>query len=164
MRKISWLVILLIVVIGGYLIFQIVDYKLVDYKLMQHCNNSLRTVCNLYYRTVIITNSSVPIVENWCDSIDNQCTIKIYLKCPGQSSNSNLRSDYAINENVANYTFEDFPDDLVLFFESGLGWNGVGGKDDICYTNHDNDMVGIILVDGYAFHIEKGRIGELRWE
>ncbi len=159
-----WLIISSIVIIGGYLVFQIVDYKLVDYKLRQHCNSSLRTVCNLYYRTVIITNSSVPIVENWCDSIDNQHTKKIYFKCPGQSPNSNPRSDYAINENVANYTFEDLPDDLVLFFESDLGWNGVGGKDDVCSMNHNNDMVGIILINGYAFHIEKGRIGELRWE
>ena len=80
-----------------------------------------------------------------------------------EGGGADVKCDYAININIEKYKYNDLPDNLVLFFESDLGWNGVGGKNDVNYSNH-NGKAGIITVDGHIFLTQKEVVEGLQWE
>ena len=65
--------------------------------------------------------------ESWCDfiktTVEYDNAFKCYLDTVGPCS-------YAMNEGIP-ADANELPGDLVVLFESGPGWNTVGGADDV---------------------------------
>ncbi len=131
-------------------------------KITFACSMSLRIICNRFYRYAVSSKLESPTTMQWCDNMiaDSE---KDILSCVGRE-NQDIKYSYAINKNVDKYKFDDLPDDLVLFFESNLGWNGVGDKNDVNYSNHDGGLAGVVTASGEIGHAEKEIVENLRWE
>lgn len=122
----------------------------------------LRIICNRFYRHAIASELEFPTTVQWCDKMiaDSE---KDILICSGRG-NADIKCNYAINRNIKKYKFNDLPDDLVLFFESDLGWNGIGYKNDVDYSNHSKKLAGIVMVDGEIIHAPKETVDNLKWD
>ena len=157
--------ILLIIVLGFAAIVFCHSYfgrKIISKKIADSCNMGLRIICNRFYRYAILSKRDFPTTMQWCDNIIAHSE-KDILICAG-TENRDIKCSYAINRNVEKYKFKDLPDDLVLFFESNLGWNGIGYKNDVNYRNHSWGLAGIVMADGEVIHAKKEIVKNLRWE
>ncbi len=136
--------------------------KIVNEKIADSCSMSLGIICNRFYRYAVSSKLESPTTMQWCDNMiaDSE---KDILSCVGREK-QDIKYSYAINKNVEKYKFNDLPDVLVLFFESNLGWNGVGDKNDVNYSNHDGGLAGVVTASGEIGHAEKEIIENLRWE
>ena len=140
-----------------------VGRKIVDKKIADACSMELRIICNRFYRHAVLSKLDSPTTMQWCDNIFADSK-KDVLVCPGGAVNRGIKCTFAINRNVEKYKFKDLPDDLVLFFESNLGWNGVGDKNNVNYSNHSGGLAGIVFVDGDIYHMKKEIVEKLNWD
>ena len=106
--------------------------------------------------------------NKWCDLLLNDTNIQVSaFSCPNED-NRKIKSSYALNKYIEGREFSDLPDDIVVIFESDLGWNGVGGKNDVDFNNHDyrleSTSAGILQADGSVIYVTKNEIDSLRWE
>ena len=134
--------------------------SIVRQEISNTCEWHMRAICNGFYRYAVVNKLDSPFIPNWCDEL----TLERPPICPADYGQEDIKCSYAINKNIVKYKFEDLPDDIVLFFESDLGWNGVGDKNDVNYNNHDDFTAGIVFADGYITHLNKEAVDKLRWE
>ena len=154
--------IILIVLVLGILVLELFNREMIDSKFEDVCDMNLKIICNRFYRHAILSKLESPITTQWCDKmIPHSDRGRLFCHI---EKNENSKSSYAINKSIEKYDFNDLPDDLVLFFESDLGWNGVGGKDDVNYDNHRGGLAGIVFVRGTTTHSKKETVDKYRWD
>ena len=101
----------------------------------------------------------LPLRPNWCDVLRDELfvTPKSFI-CPGAKNKS---YSYALNKNVIG--LDKIPDDVVVLFDSKLGWNQVGGPELLAPENHKGKGCNILFGNFEAKFIEKAKFGELKW-
>ena len=83
---------------------------------------------------------------------------RIALTCPGAHP---LRCSYAMNPNCE----PNSPADMVLLFETEIGWNQHGGPELFTFDNHDPKGGCVLLNDGTVKFIRtEEQLQALRWE
>ena len=56
------------------------------------------------------------------------------------------------------------PHDIVLLFESELGWNQYGGPELLTFKNHGGKGCHILFTDGYRKFISSEEVSKLKWK
>lgn len=105
-----------------------------------------------------------PTPDRWCDLMMETVDVsEVSLKCPSDMEGN---FSYAVNEKIGGIDLREAPADLVVLFESDLGRNGVGGREDVIFRHqlHDQPGCNILFADGHVEFVTEDRIGELRWE
>ena len=98
--------------------------------------------------------------ENWCDLLIEEADVSPKsLICP-EADTIEGESSYAMNKHIAGKKLRDLPADIVLFFESDLGWNTVGGPEDLV-LRHCGCNIG--FADGHVEFVTEDRIADLKW-
>ena len=148
MREYIIIFLLVIALLTGSLLLGLKTYEnyIIQYRAGDEYDRTTRALYHHYITYIFATKPDSPQPLNWSDELS-------------------LDSDYdnyAINRNIENYTFENLPGTIVLFFKSGLGRNGVGGINDVKY-DHEG-MARITFVNGRVALVAKEDINKLRWE
>ena len=116
------------------------------------CNSNLRQIC--FY-----CSSNIVEKRSWCDDLRTHIEDSNEFKCTIDNTGP---CSYAMNENIPDDA-NDFPDDLVLLFESTPGWNQTGGPDDVVTDRHKESGANIGFADGRVEFIKPEDIPNLRW-
>jgi prepilin-type processing-associated H-X9-DG protein len=112
-----------------------------------------------------------PPKDKWCDLLIKHTRInKREFICAGSKSKTG-QSSYAINENaitlepsIMRGTEEpNTPPDIVLLFESELGWNQYGGPELLTFKNHGGKGCNILFTDGRSKFIKSEETTKLKW-
>ena len=131
--------------------------EIIQDKFTAPCESKMRALYHDYIMDAIVKKLDAPRISNWNDELDRQ-----YF-CIAHERDITI-SSYAINKNIGNYTLKELPGNMVLFFESNLGPNGVGDIDDVLYKVWHGGAAGIIFADGRTAHLNKEQVNYLRWE
>jgi prepilin-type processing-associated H-X9-DG protein len=108
-----------------------------------------------------------PISSKWCDLLIEHADVDEHMfRCPAASGynavdTSQRICSYAMNENVEDV---DAPGDMVLLFETDVGWNQSGGREMLITTDrHRNGGCNVLFVDGSVELVRIEDINKLRW-
>ena len=71
--------------------------------------------------------------------------------------------DYAMNPAAAETGIAGNPN-LVLMFESGPGWNQVGGPEAVTVAHHEGDGCNVLFLGGYTSFVKTQEFAKLRWK
>jgi len=106
---------------------------------------------------------SYPAPTEWCDDVSSAYrrlgkAAHRPFKCPGAAGD---RCHYAMNLHYR----ADSPGDMVLLFETKLGWNQHGGPELFTFDNHDPAGGLVLLNDGTVKFIRtEEELKQLRWK
>jgi len=102
-------------------------------------------------------NNQYPAVNQWCDLLLEYIDLHdTWFFCvDGDEMNH-----YALNPNVR----PNSPSDVVLLFETELGWNQFGGPELLTATHHKGFGCNILFNDGHVEFIKPRRFGKLKWK
>ena len=104
-------------------------------------------------------SGELPVSSTWCDLlINDQYLSSSQLTIP---SKNKMQRSYALNAGVLKHS--EMPDDIVLIFESGPGWNLVGGKELLVKDNYKGGCL-VIFGNSIARYINPEDFDHLRWE
>ncbi|HPD48639.1 MAG TPA: hypothetical protein P5279_17820 [Anaerohalosphaeraceae bacterium] len=164
LHKKTVLLLTIFVLVGLTILFKFTFDAVGDWvyqdKMKDACEVEMRRIYSRFIRYAITNKLDLPQTLNWCDTLDLDEPL-----CPvDYFAHKEIQCSYAINKNIEKYSFKDLPDSIVLFFESDLGWNGVGDRYNVNYSNHDDVSAGIIFANGSIAHIKKETVENLRWE
>ncbi len=105
----------------------------------------------------------LPAVEKWCDILLEQAnTDELLFMCP-------VAEDGLCNFALNKYAVEagsDLPEDMVVLFESGPGWNQVGGPE-LFNAPHDSrrgNGGNVVFAGGKARFVSEDGLEELNWK
>jgi len=107
-------------------------------------------------------NGYLPTPERWCDLIQEQVgqvqVIGNSFLCPATGVKREKKCSYAMNPNVE----PNSPPDVILLFESNIGWNQYGGHELLDYERHDGRFV--VLLKDYSVRVMKLKeIWDMNW-
>jgi len=103
-------------------------------------------------------SGKLPTDSTWCDTLihDGYVTEQHLTITARDKSKRNC----ALNMNALD--LDDVPDDMVLIFESGPGWNLVGDKESVVYDDYKGGCL-IIFGDIRTEYLMPEDIPNLRW-
>lgn len=101
-------------------------------------------------------NHKYPTADKWCDLLKTYYMDEKVLTCPSAGQG---RCHYAINPN----TEPNSPSDVVLLFETRLGWNQCGGPEILSTDNHRGEGCNILFNDGHVEFVKIKDINNLKW-
>ena len=103
-------------------------------------------------------SGKIPNDSTWCDTlISDEYVTKQHLTI---ISRDKTKRNYALNINALDLS--DVPDDMVLLFESGPGWNLIGGKELLVYDDCEGGCW-ITFGNLRAEYVMPEDIPNLRW-
>ena len=108
-------------------------------------------------------DGKLPATEKWCDIILEQVKADESLfKCPTAKAG---RCNYSLNKFAAE-AGSDLPADIVLLFESGPGWNQVGGPELLTTPHSVRNRKGcnVIFANGRGHFFFEERLDTLKWK
>lgn len=100
--------------------------------------------------------------ETWCDALLDEEVKAESLRCP-LSGTKEGQCSYALNAAAAGKDLRTLPKDMVLLFDSGPGWNQVGGPELLTMDNHKGEGCFVCFADGDARFIRADQVAGLRW-
>jgi prepilin-type processing-associated H-X9-DG protein len=101
-----------------------------------------------------------PTGSKWCDLlIEHAAVDRRMFQCKGAAEGP---CNYAINENVLKLGIAA-PPDMVLLFETGPGWNQVGGPESLTTENHQDEGCNVLFVDNHVEFVRSQELDKLRW-
>ena len=106
-------------------------------------------------------HEELPAAANWSDALlphlDNNRQVFISPTDPDGEGSS-----YAFNKNLGSAILDDLraPERTVVFFESDLGWNGAGGRDDALTLG---EFYLIVFADGHVERVAAEDLDQLNW-
>jgi prepilin-type processing-associated H-X9-DG protein len=100
---------------------------------------------------------------NWCDQLKSAGLIQgPELKCPGHLAGS---CAYAMNIAAAGKQADEIiHPNMVLFFESDLGYNACAGKESMIESPRHGDEYNVAMVDGSVQGHNAWNVSLLQWE
>ena len=104
-----------------------------------------------------------PTSDKWCDLLKKQHDLTdrdFFCNCSHSKYGVYPISHYAINPNAENNS----PPDLVLLFETKVGWNQVGGPELLSAKNHRGKGCNILFNDGHVEFVKKKQFEKLKWK
>ncbi len=104
-----------------------------------------------------------PKTEKWCDILLEQTKADESLfACPLAEG---ARGSYSLNKHAVE-AGDDLPEDMVVLFESGPGWNQVGGPELMIapHGSRRGNSGSIVLGNGKARFVSEDRLDELNWK
>ena len=105
----------------------------------------------------------LPAAEKWCDILLSEAkTDESMFKCPEAESG---RCSYSLNKYAAE-AGGDLPADMVLLFESGPGWNQVGGPELFIapHRGRRGTTGCVAFADGKGRFITADNVDSLNWK
>jgi hypothetical protein len=142
----------------------IYSYRTSKHNAMEFlCQSRLKELYQALQTYCCQTDGNLPPGESWCDILVTSQMGASSLRCISDNNDSAL-SSYAMNRYLPE-SIDGIPENLVLFFESDLGWNGVGGPEDIAIDRHVNAEAGcfVLFADGTVSYVIAADIPLLRW-
>lgn len=107
----------------------------------------------------------LPTPSKWCDLlIEGGYANKRKFKCPRADSGP---CNYAMNRNLENIGRLDTTNihpDIVLLFETGPGWNQVGGPEILTTTYHWDRGCNVLFMDYGVSFVMKQHLHKLKWK
>jgi len=97
-----------------------------------------------------------PSPERWCDLLADGYVEAETFRCPKAGSGP---CNYAMNRHAD----PNGDVDVVLLFESQLGWNQYGGPELLATENHEGKGCGVLFVDGHVEFVKTEKLAELKW-
>ncbi|MBN1457609.1 MAG: DUF4190 domain-containing protein [Sedimentisphaerales bacterium] len=105
-------------------------------------------------------DNKFPTGDKWNDLLVSETDVNpLIFRCKSADEGP---SNYAMNENLAGKS-TSVPAQTVLLFESGPGWNQVGGADDLSVENHCEEGCNILFADGHTEFVMSEDIDSLEW-
>lgn len=104
-----------------------------------------------------------PKAEKWCDILLEQTKAEESLfACPLQEG---ARCSYSLNKYAAE-AGSDLSEDIVLLFESGPGWNQVGGPELFIATHESRRGTAgcVVFANGKARFVSEDELDILKWK
>ncbi len=146
-------------------------YECVPVSPAQQCRSNIRQLASEINKYRDGNEGRFPQAERWCDVLLEQmgadpsrrglaAADESLFKCPLQKG---ARCSYSLNKFAAE-AGADIPEDMVLLFESGPGWNQVGGPELLTTEYHKGIGCNFLFADGHAAFIKKEELDTLRWE
>ncbi|MEN6576917.1 MAG: DUF4190 domain-containing protein [Phycisphaerales bacterium] len=88
--------------------------------------------------------------------------VEVYLYLRHRSANQQKGPcDYAMNEHATSLSLES---NVVLCYETGPGWNQVGGPELLTTDHHDGRGCNIMFLDTRVESVPAERLGQLKWK
>lgn len=161
-RRLAWLG-LIIPVVVGVAFLRSEQPEEAETTPERECQTNLRSLAAAFSAYGRNNDGQFPKAEKWCDELfeatkDNESM----FKCPSAKSG---RCNYALNKYAAELGGE-VPSDMVVLFESGPGWNQVGGPE-LMITPHKirRSSVGyVVFANGKGRFVSEENIDELNWK
>ena len=122
----------------------------------------------LYQALIIYSNNyhggKYPVPDKWCDLLiksgANSDDSDIFA-CPAAKTPDYIEQcHYAINPNAK---LQSSPD-MVLLFETKVGWNQSGGPELMTFENHDDKGCHVLFNNGSVEFITPEQAEELKWK
>jgi len=132
-------------------------------------DRAYRVICQAGLKTLGISfmlyaeefDGNLPRVESWCDAL-GKYIVPESLIC--RSSNAKEgQSSYAMNKFLDGRKLSELPANLVLLFESKLGWNIAGGPEILTMEHHEGGGCNVLFVDGDVKFLRADEISKLKW-
>ncbi len=109
--------------------------------------------------------------NNWCDIFKEEKK-EFPVFCPGSGYYGIDQCSYALNDNVTGKEISSLPDNIVLLFESDIGWNQTGIYEQINWSYHTdwsnqtdkNGIAHVILLDGTIIKLYQEEQNNLIWQ
>ncbi|MEN8127620.1 MAG: hypothetical protein ABFR90_07415 [Planctomycetota bacterium] len=111
--------------------------------------------------------------EKWCDLLMSKTDISWKrFECPTPDE-TEKKCYYAMNKNIAGINISTLSLNTVLFFDSDLEWNGLGGLDDVVFRHTDRPhdylpgtwrpVCNVVFIDGHIGIVTEDKLGDLQW-
>jgi hypothetical protein len=163
-RRLAWLGLIIPVVVG---VAFVRSKPTEEPKIIpdRECLTNLRRLAvtfSIYGRN---NDGRFPTAEKWCDELfETTKGNESMFKCPSAKGG---RCNYALNKYAAELGGE-VPSDMVFLFESGPGWNQVGGPE-LAVASHKDEASGrngcnIVFGSGRGRLVGESEINGLNWE
>lgn len=124
------------------------------------CGTNLNALGNAMHMYAADYNGRFPTPSQWCDLLSRYAKIPPeQFRCRGAGAG---RSHFAMNKAVE-FLGTSAPPDMVLLFETGPGWNQVGGPEMLTVENHQGDGCNVTFVDGHTEFVKTAGVPYLRW-
>jgi prepilin-type processing-associated H-X9-DG protein len=102
-----------------------------------------------------------PTQTEWCDLLMKYTEMpREGFRCKGALEGP---CNYAMNKNLENFNRGDAPPDMVAIFETGPGWNQVGGPEMLTTENHQGLGCNVLYVDGHVEFVKTEDLDKLKW-
>lgn len=102
-----------------------------------------------------------PTQTEWCDLLMKYADVpREQFRCKGALEGP---CNYAMNKNVWNFSKRDVPPDMVVLFETGPGWNQVGGPEMLTTDNHQGEGCNILFADNHVEFVKTEDLDKLKW-
>jgi len=107
-------------------------------------------------------HNKYPTSDKWCDLLLQNTKIneKQFVCRRAFREGDKGRCHYAMNPNCE----PNSPPDIVLLFETKVGWNQFGGPELLTFENHKGQGCSIFFNDGHVKSVEPNELGKLRWK
>ncbi len=136
--------------------------QVLPYIIREECGHNLRDL-HKEFRRYFRDNDQYPACEAWCQAVLESLKWDTRLDefmspflCPGVHA-----SHYAMNQNCT----AESPPDVVLLFESSVGWNQHGGPELFTVENHDPKGGYVLFNDGRTKFIRtQDELEQLQWK
>ncbi|MDY0356493.1 MAG: hypothetical protein RBR19_11480 [Sedimentisphaerales bacterium] len=124
------------------------------------CLGNLKTLSLFLHMYAVEHEGRYPPAERWCDVLvgeygEHEDLNKVF-RCPGDPKGP---CSYAMNPNAD----LNGAGDVVLLFESKLGWNQFGGSELLTTENHKGQGCSVLFVDGSIQFVKAKEVDELKW-
>lgn len=121
-----------------------------------YCSKQLNYIGLMLKLYSVTHQNQYPTPDAWCDLLCQGYLIPNQLNCLQEVKKA---STYAINPNCK----PDSDPNMVLLFETGIGWNQRGGAELLTVYNHDGAGLNVLFNDKRVEWIPKEVISELKW-
>lgn len=108
-------------------------------------------------------DGKLPAAQKWCDVLLEQAnTDELLFMCPVAEEGM---CNFALNK-YAVEAGDDLPGDMVLLFESGPGWNQVGGPElfNAPHGSRRGNGGNVVFAGGRARSVSEDEFEELNWK
>ena len=106
----------------------------------------------------------LPEAQMWCDIlIKEEILQQTNFLCPSIKTEIG-NSCYGLNKSIIGKQFSNIAPDIVLLFESKVGWNQFGGPELLNTDSHSGKGCNILFNDLSVKFVKKKNLDKLRWE
>ena len=160
--RLSLAIILIIIAIVAIILPRLIRLQFHGSRKLDVCKNNLRQMAVVIHNYREDNEGKYPTPEIWCDLLQKPYTnTPEVFHCPSAPQTGDKgKSHYAINPNCE----PNSPGDIVLLFETKLGWNQQGGPELLTTENHKAKGSNILFKDWSTKFVKTEELQTLKWK